>query len=387
MAARRNSASGRSGVASKPHHMVAYGAGGLAEMLQNILADDCCFCLLKVIVGSGTLARAKTVFFVWTGPDVSAIKRSKVLNAKSERLEDIHGASLDFNADSYDDISAEAILDHLKRHVTIDDGDVELHVDVFKVAPPPPVVLPVPVKHEKTIAEEKSPAAAPVGRQRNGGEFKTIMGLVRQEVGGLNWMIAEGGSATSLHVVDSGKSGIVEMIDAIKDGGDDKMYVGLVQLVIGEGAGRKVKFGFIVWSGHACGAVKKGKFAQTASDAENASLFGSTHFSVHANSAEELSTEVVIDKLRHSCVEDKLDYEISFESIAHMQVLEEAAPPPAPAAVEVVTEKTTTGHGGGLVPGSPEYVKATRSKYTRAFKDVLDEIKDQAGVLNWAMFQ
>eukprot|EP00457_Paulinella_chromatophora_P004422 gb/GEZN01004434.1/.p1 GENE.gb/GEZN01004434.1/~~gb/GEZN01004434.1/.p1 ORF type:complete len:405 (+),score=92.62 gb/GEZN01004434.1/:38-1252(+) len=387
--------------------ILCYGYGSLPEMSTSIYPDEMVYGLLSLGVGSGTLARTKQIFFTFAGSQVSAVKKGRLNSNKETVLGMMGGASLDYKAlNGHPDLEPQLVLDALQKVVTSDHGDVTaLSLDVFK-APPEAVEKKVETKGstaKETVVEKPKEAEGYVRkRQRQPLDFKEALAIVASANGKLDWMIvtgvpaADGGQGT-LACVDTGSFGIGELIGALTDDehqGEQMCAYGFCRLELGSGSTKRFKLCLVSWGGKACPAMARAKHSTNTPAATN--IFTGTAFTLTAACSEDLTADIVVEKLQSVCKGDAVDIDVEtwrkkMDQAAIDELMKEAAAREAAEAKKkskITASEGTSASSGAAAPEDPMAKrKAERAKFTRSFSDVLEEVRldkrQHPASLNW----
>jgi hypothetical protein len=99
--------------------------------------------------------------------------------------------------------------------------------------------------------------------------------------------------------VNSGSLSAPEMVKWLKD---DQSCFGLLRMGFGSGRFRRTKWIFLVWSGSKVGMVKRAKAAGNRGAMKG--KLGATSVDIEATSAEDVTLEAIIDKVRRATAVD-----------------------------------------------------------------------------------
>lgn len=111
-----------------PAKLELWDAGSLsvAEM-HTILPDDEVLCgLIRMGFGTGQFRRTKWIGIWYSGANVSAVKKGKLLGTgKDQMMRKLNQGGLNMEGSSTDDLSLEAIIDKVRRAAVIDGEGVD----------------------------------------------------------------------------------------------------------------------------------------------------------------------------------------------------------------------------------------------------------------------
>lgn len=108
--------------------LVASGVGGLPELQRTLRADDCARSVLFGLFvlrfgGSGTFARSKIGFVLWTGPDAQPLARAKALTLAPAARGLFGSSHLDFRTAEAADLDIATVIELITKLTAVDDGN------------------------------------------------------------------------------------------------------------------------------------------------------------------------------------------------------------------------------------------------------------------------
>lgn len=107
--------------ASEPR-LVNAGSGSIPEMRQFLAQDRVLYGLVRAGFGAGAFKRVKYLFWHWTGPNVSMVKRGK-WNAEKDGMQELmRPFTMDMTANSVEETEVDFVVDAIKS-VIVSDGD------------------------------------------------------------------------------------------------------------------------------------------------------------------------------------------------------------------------------------------------------------------------
>eukprot|EP00808_Paulinella_micropora_P002674 g73218.t1 len=379
-------------------NIVAYGYGGLLEMSSSIYPDEMLYGLLSLSVGSGGLARTKQIFFTFAGSEIGAVKKGKLNSKKGAVLGLCGGASVDYPAlNGHPDLEPKQVLEALQRVVTADHGDVAtLSLDVFN-APPEASNKSVSESGTTTtttesVSKEEKETGYKARRKRQPLDFKEALSIVEKANGKLDWMIVTGvppkegeEGVGTLKCIDSGSFGIGELIGALTDdefNGEKECYYGFCRLELGSGSTKRFKLCLISWGGKQTSAMQRAKHSTSTPAASI--IFTGTAFTLTATCSDDLTAEIVVEKLQSVCKGDNVDIDVeTWKKKMDQAAIEEAMKQAALREEEERKKKAKATAESESKAASPEDAASAalkkrqeeRAKFTRSFKDVLEEVR------------
>lgn len=249
------------------------------------------FGLLKFVFGTGAFARNKVLFIHINGEKCSALKRGR-FNTKKGLAKDLLGSTAaEVIMSEISECTVDNILEHLSRVIAADKmGD-------FSIAK-------MKADYENMVRLALSSPKSPGRRRRTAREMGSIathtaIEELRKPLGAFNWCLFKGLKGGELDFLNAGSMSLHEMQDWLKP---DEVSFGLLRLGFGTGRFRRTKFIFIHWSGERVGAVSRGR--ANAQKADMARILSPFSVELSPTSPDEITLEVVIDKVRRAAVID-----------------------------------------------------------------------------------
>eukprot|EP01043_Picozoa_sp_COSAG02_P003711 COSAG02_NODE_92_length_37588_cov_135.916242_38_plen_358_part_00 len=285
---------------------------GLDEFRSCLDSRRVQFGVIRFELGSGAFMRSKYCFVHFVGGDVAAVKRGKHNARKEEIMAAMQGSHTDISFTSVQEVTVDAILQHMLSTIGADEGGEGGAVDIsafrqqmeeqMAAAPEPE---PEPAAGDEAPAGTGAPTAVDLGIS-----FQDALGQVRSERGSLNWLLAEP-NASAPALVNAGSGSIPEMRQFLAE---DRVLYGLVRAGFGAGAFKRVKFLFWHWTGPNVSMVKRGKWNAEKDGMQE--LMRPFTMDMTANNVEETEVDYVVDAIKAVIVSDGDDDSESMISVA-----------------------------------------------------------------------
>lgn len=254
----------------------ADGSGGLEELKSHLKEDQIQYALLKVMDTIDNLPVTRFVFIVWVGKDVKIFVKSLCTTHRGKMKDFIGQAHVTLDAISLDDLQQDII----QQKVSDASGSS------------------VRVLNENNERETKSTNIKQQGKIETGQlqfldeqNIKRAISNVRNTTNA--WvLIAYQGQTNNIELVAEGTGGVNELVQHLKE---DMLGFALVRVEILFDNQMVVRFATIDWVGTSISTVRKAKtvtFKGTILD-----FLGQAHVSIAASEQNELSDEIVLQKV------------------------------------------------------------------------------------------
>ena len=314
---------------------MARGFGGIDELSQHLDESKVLFGVLRFVFGRGTFARTKYVAVRFSGQQCPTVKRGRANAQKVAAMEALGGASCELSFETPLECNLDAVLEVLQRTVVVDDhapgasmskfsiqsmkADIEeqlqsarRQVEAAQLAAAAAAELTAAAAAAAAAAASASSTQPASGGSRGGtppagmtlndlGRTLTLreaLGMVRSDVAPLNWVMVTADPSFP-EVVNAGSGSVPEMVRFLDD---SQVFFGVLRMAFGRGPFRRCKWVFVHWSGERVGAVKRGK--ANAADRPLRKVFGPTNMDFFAATREDISVEILIQKVKKFVVTD-----------------------------------------------------------------------------------
>eukprot|EP00039_Didymoeca_costata_P021734 m.2888 g.2888 ORF g.2888 m.2888 type:complete len:526 (-) comp2609_c0_seq2:796-2373(-) len=277
-------------------HVVGAGSGGVDEMQSYLDETSVQWGLLRFSIGSGTFKRNKFLLINFSGESCSGIKKAKFSKHLPEVEKAFGDTAAKLNMGEKDELTLENVLKEGKRVLAGDDlGDyslADMKADYEKmISDARQKAIEAMIKGDDETAKRKTAKEMGVSGER-------ALELVRKPMGAFNWALFSPNE--NLELFDAGSLSVAEMHTVLPD---DQVLCGLIRMGFGTGQFRRTKWIAIWYSGSKVSAVQKGKMLGTNKDQVLRKL-NSGGLSMEGSSADDLSLEAIIDKVRRAAVID-----------------------------------------------------------------------------------
>lgn len=356
---------------------IGAGSGGIGQVPDYVDPESVSYALCRVPIGEGAFKREKFILLNFNLESCPALKRAKINTKKAEvkrALGEFH-AELTFG-DKHD-ATVDAVMEKLVPvFAGVDSASGGTSVSKLKAD------YEEMLKRAAGGMDEEAAAATPSGgvvlTRKTAAEIGGVSGadamrIIRETIGPFNWALYAP-STDGLDLINAGSLSVPELVQSLKD---DQFAFGLMRLGFGSGRFRRVKWVSLTWSGSAVGAVKRAK-AMQARSAMRAKL-GPVSVDMEVGSAEDLTLQAVIDKVKRAAVVDGDEVshqEDAFSVTAFLEALKEEAAASAGFFGDSGLVMAGASAGGGAVDVSGV-----------AAGDVITEMHRPGSEINWAVFQ
>lgn len=205
---------------------IGRGVGGIDELQTHLDDGKVVWGLVRVTVGSGSMARQKFVFLYFSGSACPMVKRMRYTERRPAAVSALGGGGMiDWDREHKDDVTMDTMLENLLKSVVSDDAgaatsvaslradamaEIKAATEALKVAKPKPRV-----KKPKPVARVHSSAEGGVGGAtgrtalalRADFQVAEAVNMVCSPTGALNWVLVTPG----LKLVEAGGGSIPEM--------------------------------------------------------------------------------------------------------------------------------------------------------------------------------
>lgn len=299
---------------------VARGIGGVDEMSLHLDDTKVLFGILRFVFGKGTFARIKYVAVHFVGSKCPIVKQGRANAQKNAAMEALGLAACELPFETPDQCNVDAVLAILHRVVVVDDpalgadGETPTFQKMTVATMREDVEAQLAAAKALQAAKEAEAAAAraaaprvmvrvPRGNMtlRDLGKTLTLkeaLPHVRSDAGQLNWILVTADPSWP-EVVNGGAGSVPELLRSLED---DQVYFGLLRAAFGKGHFRRCKWVFVHWSGENVSALKRGKL--NGAEAHMRKVFGATNLDHFAAAREEISVEIIVEKVRKFVVTD-----------------------------------------------------------------------------------
>lgn len=251
------------------------------------------FGLANFALGSGSFKRNKLVFVHVQGEKAGAVAKGRLNTLKGAVKECMGASHAEVQLYSADECTPEHFIEHLSKVIKVDD------MGGFSISK-------LTADYEAMIASA-GPAGVPDALERaatrkTAAEMGTVEGAkaleaVKQPLGPFNWALFKASDSLELH--NAGSMSVNEMTKWMAD---DQVLFGLLRMGFGAGKFRRIKWICLHWAGEKVSPVKRGR--ANALKKEIMAKLGPFSLTVSASSAEEMTLDAIIDKVRRSAVVD-----------------------------------------------------------------------------------
>ena len=273
-----------------PGEMQVDGVGsGMIDELQDVLDDSKVqFGLVKIPMGSGTLARNKMIFVQWLGERCNAIKRMKHLQKVPEVAKLFGATHATYNISEKDDCTLEAACKDLKG-VFVTDSSGSFSTKALRAE----------MEARIKALGPASPTRARKTAKEMGIGDDTVMTEMRKNLGRFNWCLWE--PELPLKLFNAGSKSIDEMHSHLDE---SKVLFGLLRLGFGKGTFRRTKWVCITFVGQSVGAVSRGRQVQKRGEMEKE--LKPFSMSLEIQGKEEATIESILNRVKDFVVSDDL---------------------------------------------------------------------------------
>lgn len=339
--------------------VVGAGTGGVDEMKASLNPAAIQFGLLRFAFGKGTFARTKLLFVHFSGDQVSGIKRARTNAKKSDAVALVGSTHAEYVIDHVDECAVDTIFTRMQKVFVSDDHSGTFSIASMK-ADYEAMILAAKMKALEAGEKHKRKTAIEMGAGLTGE--KALL-AVRELLGPFNWILFTP-NASKVEFVNAGSMSVDEMREWLKE---DQVYYGLLRMGFGTGKFRRTKWISVWWTGDKCSAVKRGKLAGL--ETEMLARVAPYSLTVRASHLEDLTLDVVIDKVRRATVVDGDDVkseEDPFSMEKFLQALKE----------EMEANKAFFPEDSGESASGP-----------RDFDATVRDIRSDDGPLTWGLFE
>jgi len=275
--------------------VVGAGSKGIAELGSKVQADTVTFALVRVPFGSGTFARDKCILLHVNSEACPPIRRGRINGRKADVRKALGDVHAELVLSDVAEVKLEHVLEELKKVIASDDSGASVSISKLKED------YEAMIAKSDSAAEGAKAGAGGVALTRKTaaelGNIKADQALkaVREPMGPFNWFLCD----PDFNFVNSGSLSAPEMVKWLKD---DQSCFGLLRMGFGSGRFRRTKWIFLVWSGSKVGMVKRAKAAGNRGAMKG--KLGATSVDIEATSAEDVTLEAIIDKVRRATAVD-----------------------------------------------------------------------------------
>jgi hypothetical protein len=350
------------------------GAGGIDALRSALDAECIWYGLVKFVVGSGSFARTKYIFFHWNGPDCSAVKRGRANAAKSKALEAVGAIHSEMVVIELQQCTTDFFFEKLEKVFVSDDGDASFSISAMKE------------DYERSAIdarmEEITKGAADAPPRPTAMEMphppsaERCIEAVRLPLGPFNWVLLhplKKGETTP--VVHNAGGGSVRQMMAWLNDTDDKVLYGLIRMGFGSGGFRRTKWIFLMWTGEKMNQVKRGKAMEVEGAMKN--LLRPFNLDFKGTNKVEYGLKKIIDRVQKSVVVDGKTgtEEVDVYTIdAFMEALREEAM----ANMDFFDEEMERGDDA-------EEAAAAKKKVVLPLDATIEMVRNDANNIDWAL--
>jgi len=308
-----------------PIDVAAVGSNGIDELGKNLQMDTVSWALQRIIVGTGSLARAKWVSITCIGGDTPPILRGRLCTRTPEALGLLGHANVSMEISQPEECTRDEVLREVLSNVVSDHGsytieqlkeDYEKSIKAtklrrrlrrlrvktraflaFATAPKrsdedeeAPAAPAAPEAAEATAAPAESADGAAEKGEPTDVPIDKVLTAVADQKGEFNWAILE---PTKLALHNAGCGGFEEMKDWFEP---NKVMFGVIRVSVGAGISKQV---FIHWIGPEASTVKKGQWnSKVPAAQEKIRGFLSINHSMTAHGIEDLDLAEMMKELK-----------------------------------------------------------------------------------------
>ena len=177
---------------------VARGTGGVDELAMFLDESLVMWGLVKVVVGSGAMARSKFVFLYFSGAGMSTVKRMRFTERRPGAVAALGGGMIDWDREHVKDVTLDTLLEKVLSAVVADDGGADMSVSAMREQALAQIKAAEEALKRKPALKRGVSQGGRSGRVSQGGGktalalraelgFKDVLDMVRNPKGGLNW--------------------------------------------------------------------------------------------------------------------------------------------------------------------------------------------------------
>jgi len=286
---------------------VARGTGGVDELAMFLDESLVMWGLVKVVVGSGAMARSKFVFLYFSGAGMSTVKRMRFTERRPGAVAALGGGMIDWDREHVKDVTLDTLLEKVLSAVVADDGGADMSVSAMREQALAQIKAAEEALKRKPALKRGVSQGGRSGRVSQGGGktalalraelgFKDVLDMVRNPKGGLNWILV----TPTLKLIEAGGGSVPEMRRFLPE---SDVAFALVRMGFGAGQFRRNNFLFVHWAGEKCPHVQRGK-ANAEKPTVQSALKCDRLLEMFAQDLDDLTLEDCIEKMKKYLVID-----------------------------------------------------------------------------------
>jgi len=263
--------------------LLGKGIGGVNELKTLLKDDEVQYGLVRLSDQIDNSVTVKFVFIHFVGEQVKYTRKARIGIHIGKVTEIFTPHHTDLTASKMDDISEEVIVKKLRNLREAKVGEGSTSPKVSPSSPKRKSLVPTAALSSVSISNES--------------EFKDAMKALRDNNTSNDWVLVQydAGNTTILHFVGTGSGGTAELTAHLKD---DNIAYGLVRIVDQIDNSKTIKYCFVNWVGANVKGVVKARVATNIGFIAN--LFHPYHVDVAASSQDEISQQIISDKVRET---------------------------------------------------------------------------------------
>ena len=214
------------------------GTGGIDELATKLDESSVVWGLVRVTVGSGSMARDKYVFLYFSGSKCPLVRRMRYTERRGAAVQALGGGGMiDWDREFVADVTLDEMLHKVLASVVADDGGAKMSVASLRAAALEQIKKaaekPRPVRRRSLAEKCGAPGRAPrtALALRASLKLQQVQAMMR-DGNGINWLLV----TPALELVEAGGGSIPEMRGFLKE---DEVGFALVRMGFGSGRFRR----------------------------------------------------------------------------------------------------------------------------------------------------
>lgn len=310
---------------------IGCGEGGVDELYRRVVKHEASgtpmVAMVRFTVGQGTFKRDKILMLHCVFDSVPTIKRAKAGAKKGEIQKQLGEVNLTIEARTSDSLQIDNLLAQVGKSMASDSGSSSISIAKLK-EDYEAMIRATTTGGKKSPRKKRLNLSMGTGRKTASELGRTVrpeqlVEQVLKDKGAFNWgLFAPTEAGKPLQMINAGSLSVLEMKRFLKD---DTAAVGVLRLGFGSGKFRRTKLIFFTYVGKSAPIAAKAKL--TGCKTSMKAALGHYHVEMQAATAEELSLEAVIAKVKASTPVDgdEVSSEELFSIDNFMQALAEEA--------------------------------------------------------------